>query len=487
MRIVIATKGTIEAERRVAAAMLNIEHGAIAFDDNLVPLPAPHKPATCIAVPPITTNGLPVEVHYRPSVGVVFYTGADGLKVRDMVARIAAMLGTEHLTRWRVTAATPSSVLRKDRPCSAAQTVIGARKMFKSVRPSHDLPPARILMWPPPNESTVEFPLHYSIRASFTWVFMPASAAIKLPHEGADPRPVMERHWSRIRENWSPTTVNVVMASILYDAAQMTNLADNSEIFRGLTMADISVPFRTDNLNLDTVEAGDRLSTTHRGLLIRTNGSIELVGDIRTLSVVHHPIGHPTDKNSCKNAPTRKDRLALLNSYPLINSRPSNILSGGLICCHCNVPVGDETIVLTGNYYSRSAVDRSQYKAAEAKLPHENNSILFCMRCWHGMSNPACLTAHLGAALVRRWKTGLTQAATCQTTGINDFVQMAQVLSGTAAPIEGVVGAFVVTMKDGSSIVIAGSNLGPVPEFTVPRIAALKLRVYGYLRIVEEK
>src|SRR5262245_6727434 len=115
MKVIKPVAGTADAERRLVRSMLCMEHGAVAVGPDCAPLPPPHEPWPTVRLSPVTKKGLPAEAHYRPTVGIVFYTVGPAFSVRELVGRVAARLGElpeDHLRGHRAVAATPCSMLR---------------------------------------------------------------------------------------------------------------------------------------------------------------------------------------------------------------------------------------------------------------------------------------------------------------------------------------------------------------------------------------
>ena len=217
MKIVKPFDGALAAERRLISIMLCLEHGAAAFGPDMAPLPRPHAPWPVVTVPPVTARGLPTEVHYRPTVGVVFYTASEGFDIKQFVHRVSAALGAAgnaHLKTHRAAAVTPAITIRHASRAIDGHVVIGPKKCFRKPAAScvGDHYPARILMWTPPADRAL--PPHYSIRAAFTWVFMPVTAAL-------DVTPL-----------YGMAEVNALISSAFYDGAMVSRHADGSEVFK---------------------------------------------------------------------------------------------------------------------------------------------------------------------------------------------------------------------------------------------------------------
>jgi len=185
MRVVRPELGDeTSAEKRLAAEMLCMEHGARAFDKELAPLLAPHEPWPLVD---LSGEGF---LHYKPAVGVVYYVPGEGFSAAALAGRLEALLGaagSSHLETRRAVASTLATVSR--------------------VCPR--LPPRALVC-----ASGGQEPPYLSTRAVFTWVFAPISAALELAKDGF--RTLAE--------------VNAAVASLLYDAGRLCRVPDGGSL-----------------------------------------------------------------------------------------------------------------------------------------------------------------------------------------------------------------------------------------------------------------
>ena len=222
MRVIANTSGAVEAEQRLVATMVNIEHGALVVDDRGEPLGAgPPQPYPTLRVEPLTAGGLPLVYRLKPAVGVVFYTAGAGFQIGPFVHRVQAALarhGYGHLLAHRATSASPCVTVRTHRSPPALDevtSVVGPRKPYGrggGDRPEQqpDRQPARLLLYTPAH--CEELPDQVSHRAGFTWVFTSIGAIAGL---------------ARVE---GPAALNALMASVLYDDAGLVRLANNSTV-----------------------------------------------------------------------------------------------------------------------------------------------------------------------------------------------------------------------------------------------------------------
>jgi len=212
------------AERRLAAHMLNMEAGALAWapgpdaDTPLVPAPAPHAPWPVIELPALTAAGRPRRVHYRPAAGVVYAGEAPAL-----ARRLAAILAphTAHLRGPRAVAAGGMSVVSTERgreTVSAETAVIGPRPLYRRplpAGPARAARPARLLHIADTVGYETEPPM-YSVRAAFTWIFLPLGAAMLI---SATP------HADSVA---AAAAANALAAGIVYDRRRVLVCADGA-------------------------------------------------------------------------------------------------------------------------------------------------------------------------------------------------------------------------------------------------------------------
>lgn len=223
------------AERRLAAHMLNMEAGALAWapgpdaDTPLVPAPAPHAPWPVVELPALTAAGRPRRVHYRPAAGVVYVSEAS-----QLARRLAGILAphTAHLRGPRAVAAGGMSVVSTDsgrETISAETAVIGPRPLYRRplpAGPARAARPARLLHIADTVGYETEPPM-YSVRAAFTWVFLPLGAAMLI---SATP------HADSVA---AAAAANALAAGIVYDRRRVLACADGAAPAT-ITVADVA-------------------------------------------------------------------------------------------------------------------------------------------------------------------------------------------------------------------------------------------------------
>ncbi len=469
-------EGRERAERRLAAAMLNVEHAALVYGDDLEPRPPPHAPWPVVVVPPLTARGLPVEAHYRAAVGVVFYTEGEGFRVAELARRLGAALGAAgdaHLRAHRAVGATPAAVLRRRGAVAGGTRVVGPRPHFRKVEARDDGGaglPARILMWP--GRGQYKLPPHYSLRAAFTWVFMEVPAAFEVGELG------------------DMAAVNAMVASVLYDDALLARAEDGAEVFR-LGAADFTPPPAPAGLDGGGGVpglGGDLLGAGEGGLVVDPGtAALAYVGRPRSLRVAGAwpPAGWRRVAGAAGIRAAPWDPAGLLLRAP-----------GAFQCCACAAPIGGLALVIRGarapvrsehRVWAYCALERGEpLLGGAAPAAGPDPGLLLCFVCFAALERPECLTAHLGARL-EATAVPLTQAEACR--ACPGYERLADLLEGRAEAVRGAPGAFVVRPAAGAAlpgpVVLAGQKLGAYPAFTVPGLAALGLPVVPGVRLVE--
>ncbi len=474
MRIVKPSDGTVAAERRLAARMLCLEHGEEAYGPDLVLRPAPREPCPTITVRPLTDKGLPVVVHYRPTVGVIFYTAGEAFAIRDFVGRISALLNSvseDHLKGYRAVAASPSTVLRHKGRVNGGNLIVGPRKCFKKSVAEKSGLPGRILMWPPEGED--DPPPHYSIRAAFTWVFLPVTAALSLTGS----------------EMLEPV-VNALVASVFYDGAMLSRLSEDVDFFR-LTLGDFVFPSLPAFLAPPAAPTHRELASIGATGLGRPSGALVVTrpsADCPAGSLVY--VGSSLCLHS--GMPRAHGQL------PVAPWDPDSIIvrgPGQFQCCFCEAPVGGSVILVGEPLVPRPNHHRELiYSFLPTGTPllqggSAGKNLLLCLYCWNALEMPECLAVHMQAR-VAQTACPLTQAAVCAV--CPGYEGLAPLLTAAIAPVEGVPQAFVAKTRDdgpgaGASLVLAGEKLGRYPALTTPGVAALGLPVVPGLRLAEPR
>jgi hypothetical protein len=453
-------------EVRLVAAMLNIEKGALAVGPNLEPLPPPHEPHPVVKMDPITARGVPYVIHYRSTVGVVYYTLTQGSHIAALIGRLAAQLdraGDAHLRGYRAVAATPTTVLRHKMRVAPAggSMVVGPQKCHKKAIVDNKAGlPARLLhQWLPPNDgSDIKPPPHYSVGAAFTWVFMPVTAALAMGEIGFDSMPA----------------VNASLSAIFYDGGQTSNIPDGGEIA-------LLTPNHFDVVGLpDFLRLPPHHMPRHGVILVHEDGRLTFVGRILNLHLKAGRNVWPPERSILQQLPAEAwaPETILLPGEKIANSK-----SRGFQCVSCLAPLGGVVVIIRGGCVPATNLHRDWfYCAAEPRTPLVGNAaagLPLCAFCWNSLESPACLADHMGASLTHTTIpfSQAEAAAACPS-----HKMLAPLLAGTATPITGAKGAFIVKTPEngpggGVSVILACEKMGRYPAVTYPAIAAAKLSV----------
>jgi len=454
---------------RIAALMLNFEHGALVRGANGEELPPPHKPFPIVELSSITDDGLPTTIHYKPTVGVIFYTAARGFNVETLAEELSNHLeaaGDDHLRGYRTVAATPSTVMRHKARVVGGHVLKGPRACYRNSRTTTDPLPSRLFNWVPPDANGM-LPLHYSIRAAFTWVFMPITHAIKVE-----------------RFN-TMSQVNAMMSSILYDAGNICIHEDHTEI-RKVKDSDFVCYDPPQTLARVWHRCGTMLNSTSAVLIVDPAvGVMEISGTSSTL------FGTRASQTALShNSPTERVPWTSQQGEPLkfepwegINLHEED---GAHTCVFCEIPASDNMVVIRGGIVPAAGVHRewefNQLNPGEPLFSpgdHEKGRLL-CCRCWNSLSSSSCITTHLNAQL------SYTTVPMNQARAFADhprYSAIGRLLEGTIRPSE-INGAFILTI-DGEEAVLCAKKLGNYPRLTCPGISELQLPVLSRLRIAE--
>jgi hypothetical protein len=494
MRVLKPTETDAEggAERRLVAEMLCLEHGARAVGPDLQPLPSPHEPWPVVKLRPITAKGVPYAVHYRPTVGVVFYTLAPGSHVADLVGRLSAQLeraGDAHLRAYRAVAATPATVLRHKGRIAGGHVIVGPRKCYKKPVAEKSVLPARLLQWTHPDDD--EPPPHYSIRAAFTWVFMPVTAALAIGEGGFDSMPA----------------VNATLSAVFYDEARICNIPDGGEVspltignFEGVGLPPFLLPpaggvptrspLRARGGALLGARSGALLGARGGALLVDGAGRLTYIGRLLNLHLKTGRGVWPPGRNVLQlPAEAWAPETILLPA----GGGFANAKSRGFQCVSCMAPLGGEVVVIRAPRAPATGQHREWfYYPVGSNAPLiggalAGGGLLLCAFCWNALESPACLSVHMGARVTH---TVLPFSQAEAAAACPGYEPLAPLLAGTALPLAGAEGAFVVKTPDGgpgggASVILACEKLGRYPALTHPAVAAAKLGVVSGVALAE--
>ncbi|MFA6166966.1 MAG: hypothetical protein WC700_10135 [Gemmatimonadaceae bacterium] len=534
MRILKPTDDAPASERRLAAWMLNMEHAAVAFDDAARPRPAPHEPFPVVEVPPVTKAGLPVLVHHRPRVGVVFYTADAGFRVDEFVSRLAALLQgtTDHLVKAPAAMnATPSTVLRLRGRVSPRTVVTGPHAFHEKpvgAAAARQAYPSRLLIWPPAGQ--VRAPPHVSYRAAFTWAFLPIEAALRIAG-------IEERE------------ANAMVASVAYDAAGICRLEDAADVYRveprdfgvGTAPEFLTAPMPRKDLPeevLGTVDPGTQWiapltlmgANVIGGILPAVFGFGGVRGGLPPRGFAFVGADAPPSPIPRVMGALGSSRLPLLDAglgaplgallvdpasgtltyignyenlnlplnpgwklLPTAKWRESDVAKRGkgrLQCCSCDAPVGGDAVLLgsprapTSSQLHDVWFRQAHRPGAELlnKKKHGATSLLLCIYCWNALNAKQCLGGEHIRADVRRVVVPLTQSEVCA--GCPGYQRLPHLLAGRVRPVDQVPGAFILRGK-ATELMLTGQCLGQFPSLTNPRVAALGLTTISDLRIAQ--
>ena len=495
-------------ELQLVAAMLNMELGARAYtatSAGLELLPGPPERWPLVTVPAATARGRSYRVHYRPALGVIYYSGDSGVRSRIQLAgRLSTAIeaaGSLHLQEARLVSATPVSMLRVAHKEALSTIVTGPRRPFCKPLASvgSDMRPARLIQVTPEDEHSA--PPHYSARAVFTWLIMPLSALVSISALASIGRT-------------NAGIANALQAGIAYDESGLLSFAtgDEPELvcmprdYAGLTdssrgstpLASIppaSPPLASPPLASTppasippalalpavTPETVLGVVTGCRKSAFGTNYALRLqLGD-------HARLIYCGDQSVLMSRKGLQDangrvlsglRAAVWDAEATAGCRGG---ARGSACALCHGPIGGAAVVVGDARRPRDlatvarAADDDQAVAVTAcmlpedaplasDLPGAPTLSLICLDCWHAVENPAATFAALKAT-VRRVTVPWSQADAARALGMNE---LATILEHPVELLE--TGAFLVdcTASGGPRVVLTGVTLGPWPALDYP-------------------
>jgi hypothetical protein len=226
---ILAGGGGAEARasalQRLARLMLNIEHGARVYEwgpgsgSEADPAPAGFLE---IAVEGVTLGAPPVVAAYRPTVGVVFLCPAPGFDATEVVRALRELLAREgegHLLGELTVEVAPHAEVRhrgRIYPMTEEVELRRAPHQARGWAPTARYP-SRHLYCGSARGPEEPLPPHFSVRAAFTWVFLPAAAALRL-ERGID----------------GMAAFNALAASILFDPLRLPEEEPAAPLYAGV-------------------------------------------------------------------------------------------------------------------------------------------------------------------------------------------------------------------------------------------------------------
>lgn len=419
-------------DTELAAEMLNFEFGARVMGSDFKQLPAPHEPFPTLDIQPITKEGVPFQVHYRPALGVVYYVEPAGDSIQAQVERVATLLdsvGFQHLTSYRAVAATAAAVMRrKNRVLS--KTILENYHDIALVSGSSDsVRPARLIFC-----CTAEnvVPPCISSRAVFTWVFLPIAAVFKIT--------------MRANDDKTGEIVNASIAGIVHDGPGLLRKDTPSELLE-ITIEDFGKA--TDDQLANIARLQDICGTSTNGALLFSRGRFRFTKKQSTPWTAGRTITPSEEK------------------WP-------NVLQ----CSVCDSPLNEVALILRGASQPTIRHHPIWYSADQPCKLNGGADIILCQDC---QISTSCVS-HMGGR-VSSCRVPLSQIEICAQ--LPQYAPLVPVLEGIVSRIEGVPGAFLIRHASGDIIVIGGSR-GKYPAIQYEVIARQNALVVPLLNIIEE-
>lgn len=195
----------------IVAEMLCIEAGAVIVTPDLKSLQLPHAAYPTIKINPITKLGKEIVIHYRPTVGMIYYTESDNFCVQEFVQTISLQLTKfSHLMQYR--SGSSASTLRQDfNPTNDINLIT----KYGTSNPDKNLY-ARSLQWiDASNIFNLNLIRPYNKFAAFTWIFMP----IRLNLHNLS-------HFDSLNK------INCIISSVFYDVGQCCIIPGDSQVYK---------------------------------------------------------------------------------------------------------------------------------------------------------------------------------------------------------------------------------------------------------------
>jgi hypothetical protein len=458
MRVVkLADGGDIEAEVRLASEMLCLEHAARAYGPSLEELDRPHEPWPLVRLPPLTSDGEEVRIHYKPVVGYVYLACEDRFDVSAFADRIGVLLhakGAAHLREHKAVGAAGAMVAR------AHGRIYGGEWA----------PPPRLSPGPPEEEKPyfvprafyrnpgTNTPARCDSWAGFTWYFAKAASGVvwsESEHDASD-----EARSQR---------ANALVAGVVYDRLDVFRVADGDSVM-GPNMAMKAGTPEPDHF--------EKLRTLVCRVGYTKDAGIFLVGDDgkggRGRLVV---IGDRRAVRKSRATAAWFEGLQAERWPPqdLVDSLPRFPAVGSIVCMRCQILVSGRFAVVR-----RAVVPARKDLRGGAHLTLKNSEPLLdpekgfalCRACAQASSE--CLAGHMKASVTRS-EAPWSQAQAFSTSDV--YSVLVPLLRAEAWTEPDAAGAVMVGLEGGATIVLAGARLGPKAELTHEFLARRRLPV----------
>ena len=326
--------------------------------------------------------------------------------------------------------------------------------------------PARLLLVAPMDERTA--PPLYSVRAVFTWVFLPLSTVFTI-----------SKHPTA-----SASNMNALVAGIVFDWARLLTCPDESEPATLTVDLIQGAPEIARWVNTEGRPPAFAGFSKHYALLVARPAEraaapggpqggplpyvIEYVGDHRTL----------TRPSTAARRAARRALAALPHvEWPEgVAGCTKGERRSACVCC--SAPVGGGAVILTSpccpplTFHMRSRAEGLRALTPGGALAHPDpaapSSVLVCEHCWTIIDQPTDTFAALRVEPARV-RVPWTQADAAAALGLTDLASLLCSRPTKVAP-----GAFLVSLRDSSgaaavNVILAGASLGPLPAVDYPR------------------
>lgn len=292
-----------------------------------------------VVIPPKTKAGSQTTIHYKSTVGVVYFTSSafgksSHFTVPEIVHNVFKEISqhTDHLMGYRAVSASTTAITRHTNRINRETIICGpSSKAIKLTMDPLEMP-ARILKW----SFETEAPVHFSKGCAFTWYFIPIETCIDMP-------PV------------SSENVNALISSVLIDNHKLTKFK-HGDIVMKLNYSDFKI---ADNLQIKRMPI--------EGVLL---------ADSRKKRLTY--VGNP----NYLQLPKAPDTLQTMIIRDMTETH----------CLSCNVPFADTAIYMDICKVNANTSMGHTHRSITNFIGKSSIKIFLCEFCWNSI-NKSCLNA----------------------------------------------------------------------------------------------
>ena len=376
-----------------------------------------------VKIQPKTTNGLPINVNYKPTLGFIFYTRSENMVLESFIEHISKELGkTTLINQYKIVSHslnTTSNVLIQD---NYIERTIEEKDDISSIK-------------------------HF-VNSAFTWIVTPLQNALN------------------IENTKNLTNVNLILSSVIYDSNNLLYNIENKTLVYNLSYEDyLQLPsfLCSDNNSYRNI-----LSIYDGGLIIDSKqGTAHYMSNLNCVIETKKEIKKEEEWNHTDIMVGRDHKL---NRYEYADAKYLKYS-----CTNCDTPLYGRVVCLSN---IKTSDKKKNLKKNLTKLLDINSKILVCVYCWDTLNSTSkggiYLSSDVTFAILP-----FKQTETALACGFNLLIP---ILESKIKPVEE--GVFLASYN-GYEFLITSEKLGLYPEFTNPIIKKLNLCVITNVPIVE--